>query len=152
MPLTPDTMDRLEKQARAIAGPHMRLHALRKVAEARDANANSADRGMKMRKPKGHSGSWFAKWEGESLPCIHQRHLHGTHYIDPGMDDNPKWPRFIVELRAKKKAIVTTSYPPGDNGIHRRKSYIGIWEIGDVDIDIEERKMIFDLGALVYRF
>ena len=152
MPLTPYTVDRLEKRARAIADPHMRLHALCKVTQARAASVNNTSRETKMRKPKGHSGSWFAEWEAESLPCIHQRHLHGTRYIDPGMDDNPKWNRFIAELRKKKKVIVTTSFPPGDDGIYRRKSYVGVWEIGDVRIDVEERKMIFDLEALIYRF
>jgi hypothetical protein len=50
------------------------------------------------------------------------------------VDTHSAWPRFIEELRAKRRAIVTTSHPAGSDGIRRRKSYVGVWEIGDVNL------------------
>lgn len=103
-----------------------------------------------MRIPKGHAGSWFAEWEGENLPCIHQHAIKGASYIDNGVDDHPAWPRFIAELQAKRRAILTTSHPAGEDGIRRRKGYVGIWEIGEVHV--LDGTMTFALGRPVVRF
>jgi hypothetical protein len=109
-----------------------------------------------MRIPKGRPGSWFAEWKGESLPCIHQHAIKRGLYVDNGVDDHPAWPRFIAELRARKRAIVTTSHPAGADGIRRRKTYVGIWEIGEVEV-VEptadsKGQMTFSMGEPLHRF
>lgn len=90
-----------------------------------------------MKVPKGHSGSWFAEWEGEKLPCVHQHWTKGCwpKYVDPGLDDRSEWRGFIEALKTKKKVILTTSHPPDENGIRRRKSYVAIYEIDNVQTD-----------------
>ena len=103
-----------------------------------------------MAVPKGHPGSWFAEWQGESLPCIHKHALRKGRYVDEGVTDHPAWPRFIAELREKQRAILTTSHPPGDDGIRRRKSYVGICEIGDVEV--ANGIMAFAVKSLLHRF
>ena len=103
-----------------------------------------------MRIPKGHPGSWFAEWEGESIPCIHQHAITSGRYIDMGVDDHPAWPRFIEQLSAQRRAILTTSHLPGGDGIRRRKSYVGIWEIGEVSV--EDGTMSFEMGSPILRF
>ena len=103
-----------------------------------------------MAVPIGHAGSWFAVWQGESNSCIHQHALNRGHYLDDGVDDHPAWPKFISGLQEKRKAIVTTSRPPGADGIRRRKSYVGIWKIDNVELG--DGTLSFKLGRMVHRF
>lgn len=103
-----------------------------------------------MAVPKGHAGSWFATWEGESLPCIHQHCVKGGRYIDPGVNDHPAWPRFIAALQADGKAILTTSHPVDRDGLRRRKSYVGIWPVSDVQV--REGVLLMNLGPPLQRF
>lgn len=100
--------------------------------------------------PVGHAGSWFAKWNGESLPCIHQHAIKGSRYIDEGVNEHPAWPKFIEELREKQRAIITTSHPAGDDGVRRRKSYVGVWEVDNVHLD--GTTLTFDIGTPIERF
>lgn len=90
-----------------------------------------------MRVPKGHPGSWFAEWEGIKLPCVHQHWTKGTwpKYVDPGLNDRPEWRGFIEALETQKRVILTTSHEPDDQGIRRRKSYVGIFEIENVQVE-----------------
>jgi len=85
-------------------------------------------------KPIGRPGSWFAKWNGESLPCIHSHWTkgHWPFYLDAGLDDRPEWPAFVEALRVGGKAILTTSHEADQIGIRRRKSYVALWTVTDV--------------------
>ena len=103
-----------------------------------------------MKIPVGRAGSWFANWEGEQIPCIHKHALKGSTYIDDGVNEHPAWPSFIGALREQRRAILTTSHLPDESGIRRRKSYIGIWEIADVQVS--NGVMKFELGGLLHRF
>ena len=106
-----------------------------------------------MRKPKGRAGSWFAEWQGESIPCVHQHWTRGTwpEYADKGYDGRPEWGPFIQALRDGEQAILTTSYPPDADGNWRRKSYIGLWRVSNVQI-VNGNELRFDFGELVCRF
>ncbi len=104
--------------------------------------------------PDGHAGSWFAKWEGESLPCVHQHWTKGSwpEYVDPGYDARAEWGPFIEALKTGKKAILTTSHLPDDSGKRRRKSYIGVWYVSDVRITQDgELRFLFN-GEPIHRF
>ncbi len=107
---------------------------------------------MSARLPRGHAGSWFAEWEGEKLPCVHARWVEGRwpNYLDPKCDGRPKWDKFIAALKNGRKAILTTSHPPDRNGIMRRKSYVGVWEVHGVDVSDGELRFTF--GKQVKRF
>lgn len=109
-----------------------------------------------MRLPKGHPGSWFAEWDGEKIPCIHQHRIVRGVYVDDRVNGHTAWPGFIAELRSQRRAIVTTSHLPGPDGIRRRKSYVGIWALGEVEV-IEptgdtDGVMTFIMGNCIVRF
>lgn len=86
-----------------------------------------------MGKPKGHAGSWFAEWNGEKLPCVHQHWMKDDRYNDPGFDGRAKWDRFVAALKTGKKALLTTSHPLDKNGKRRRKSYVGVYRVDGVE-------------------
>lgn len=96
-----------------------------------------------MRKPTGRQGSWFAKWEGEELPCVHRHWTvgHWPDYLDPNVDDRPEWPGFIEALSNGKKAILTTSQIDGEKW--RRASYVAVWEIEGVTVENGELRFKF---------
>ena len=98
-----------------------------------------------MLKPKGHQGSWFADWNGEHLPCVHERWTKGTwpEYVDPGVDDRPEWTSFVAALRNGKKALLTTSDIPEDGGPWRRSGYTAVYAIDDVRIEGNELRFKF---------
>jgi hypothetical protein len=77
--------------------------------------------------PKGHSGSWFALWDGERLPCVHERCVVGSRYVDPGRNDHRCWPKFIAGIETGGKVIRTASRPSG-----RRASYTSVWTVKNV--------------------
>jgi hypothetical protein len=87
-----------------------------------------------MRRPRGQQGSWFAEWNGEKLPCVHERWTKGTwpEYVDPGVDERPEWGPFIAALSSSKKALLTTSDAPDDGGAWRRTGYTAVYEIENV--------------------
>lgn len=105
-----------------------------------------------MRVPKGHPGSWFAEWEGEKLPCVHQHWTKGSwpKYVDPGLDDRPEWRGFIAALEAQKRAILTTSHEHDESGVRRRKSYVGVFAIDNVSVD--GNRLMFDFIKELRRF
>ena len=110
-----------------------------------------------MANPVGHSGSWFATWDGENIPCVHFHWTKGTwpEYVDPGFDDRTEWSPFITALQEGSKAILTTSHPPDKSGMRRRKGYTGIWTISNIRVvELEGRRELrftFD-GAPIVRF
>ncbi len=105
-----------------------------------------------MEVPRGRQGSWFAEWEGELLPCVHQHWTQGhwPHYLDPNADGRPEWPAFIDAIRGGGKVILTTSHPPDENGKWRRKSYVSIWRVSDVTAS--DGKLEFDFVEQLHRF
>ena len=82
-----------------------------------------------MPKPIGERGSWFAKWRGERLPCVHRCWTVGTwpHYADPEVEADGKWPPFIEALR-DGKAILT------DGTSDVRTGYVGVYRIDNVEV------------------
>jgi hypothetical protein len=95
-----------------------------------------------MVKPKGQQGSWFAKWDGEDLPCVHDHWRTGAIYRDPHVDDRKQWSNFIEALRTGRKAILTKSEVTGPLAL-RRAGYLSLWTIDDVEAGD---------GVLTFRF
>lgn len=89
-------------------------------------------------KPIGHSGSWFAKWQGASYPCVHNHWHRGEWYEDPGVEPaiHPKWNAFLAAIQNQKKVIETTDKVPDDwrYGRWRRSGYVALWEIDDFQL------------------
>lgn len=82
-------------------------------------------------KARGSKGSWFAVWEGENLPCVHEHWKDGDNYTDIEVGPRGRWPRFIAGLRAKGRVLVTRDRIVG--GFPRgRLGYLSVWDIEGV--------------------
>jgi len=100
-------------------------------------------------KPVGHSGSWFANWQGGSYPCVHSERMSGGWYYDPTVNSGlPQWPRFIYAIKDAKKVILTKSNvkdkndpPPWKRA--RKGQYLSLWEVDDVGIVQEDGRSCF---------
>ena len=94
---------------------------------------------MPALKPKGHSGSWFAKWDGASYPCVHNHWHRGEEYDDPGVQltIQPKWRRFLASIENERKVIETIDKVPDDwlYGRWRRSGYTGLWQVDNVRVE-----------------
>ncbi len=93
-----------------------------------------------MIKAKGKRGSWFATWQKENLPCVHEEwynHKQGglPFYLDPGVKLGEKqWDDFIDALKNKKRVILTRDeYTEPKN--FKRSDYQGIFDIDNIAID-----------------
>ena len=94
-------------------------------------------------KALGERGSWFAKVEGERLPCVHQHWVRGQRHLDPNYDEtDPKFVELVDEISRLKRVILTK-----DNVIHNsakksgigfeRTGYIAVFDVGDVSVGPE---------------
>jgi hypothetical protein len=108
---------------------------------------------MPAMKPVGHSGSWFATWEGLSYPCVHNHWHRGEWYDDPCVEPAiyPKWQRFLAAIQNQKKVIETIDKVPDDwrYGRWRRSGYIGLWEVDNFQV---EHTPDPNLSTLRFRF
>jgi hypothetical protein len=88
-----------------------------------------------MAKPKGERGSWFAQWDGESVPCVHRRWTEGVwpHHCDPCVDDNPKWVPFIEALKLGRAILTEDNLDPSRIPV-TRKAYVAIYRIENVEV------------------
>ena len=88
-----------------------------------------------MARPKGSRGSWFAKWRGNDIPCVHRCWTSGTwpKYRDPYVDDSPRWASFIEALR-DGRTILTDDELDASGMPVSRKGYLSLWSIGDVSV------------------
>lgn len=90
-----------------------------------------------MARPKGLRGSWFAKWQGEELPCVHEYWARPAwpHHVDPGVDDNPKWGPFIEAIQRGKRVILTRDkLGPDGLPIWEREGYIALYRVENVEV------------------
>ena len=88
-----------------------------------------------MRKPKGTRGSWFADWNGESLPCVHDHWTKGIwpHYCDPHVSDDKRWVPFIEAIRNSKTVILKNDKLDADGlPSGNRNSYIALFRVENV--------------------
>ncbi|MCP4386305.1 MAG: hypothetical protein GY798_33670 [Hyphomicrobiales bacterium] len=86
----------------------------------------------------GARGSWFAKVEGETLPCVHAHWFRGDRYDDPQLrPGDPKSEELTAALRASGRAILTNDEPTdGADGIEfKRTGYIAVFSVDDIELD-----------------
>lgn len=105
-----------------------------------------------MAKPTGQQGSWYARWDGEDVPCIHSHPtlLHGTHYKAPIWDSPERHRRYFEDIQRLGKVILTKSRL-GENGHYVREGYIGLFRVtnavlnvqGEIELDLAERLVSF---------
>jgi hypothetical protein len=97
----------------------------------------------------GNRGSWFAKIDGEMLPCVHEHWKEGQRYSDPGcVPSEGKWPRFISAIENGKKVLLTrsrvTKAPSRKSGVSlAREGYLGVYAVSDVVADDQSLRFAF---------
>jgi hypothetical protein len=124
----------LGMQERTQMGPLMTSRTLTSIGE------------YSMKKIVGKRGSWYATFDGESLPCTHEHWVDKKlmEYEDPGAKPGTKkWDDFIDSLGSKGKAILTDDKFLGDGMGFKRKSYIGVFEIANVRMEDDMLKFKF---------
>lgn len=95
------------------------------------------------RRPIGSQGSFFAKYAGESLPCVFERWRDGDRYRDPGVKpSSKKWLNYFAAMRDGRKVILTRQKEL-ENGTFRRKGYVGIYEIADCHMSDDRLEFTF---------
>lgn len=92
-----------------------------------------------MAKPEGKRGSWFAKWKGEEYPCVHRCWTKGNwpRYLDPGMDDNPKWGPYVESLKLGHAILTEDELDEAGNPINRT-GYVGLYRVENVEVRDKE--------------
>lgn len=105
-------------------------------------------------KAVGERGSWFAKVDGERLPCVHQHWVTGTRHSDPQyQEDDPQWIELRDAIAAGKKVILTKDEVRDVLGKKNRRAfdrigYIAIFEVDKVKAD--EAGLHFDLSKRLH--
>lgn len=105
---------------------------------------------MRRSKAKGYPGSWFADVDDERLPCVHDcyRTKDGRDYFDrySGLGLK-KWENFVEAIRSGRCVIVTVdkilSEGPNFQKSFKRKGYVGVFEVADVEADSEGLRFRF---------
>jgi hypothetical protein len=95
---------------------------------------------MERAKAIGRRGSWFAKVNGERLPCVHQHWFTGVEYDDPFYQEGLEpWPEFVEAIKAGGKVVVTrdevTVKADGKPPAFKRSGYVAVYRVSDVRIE-----------------
>jgi hypothetical protein len=107
-------------------------------------------------KAVGERGSWFAKVDGDRLPCVHKHWVTGTTHVDPNYDgSDPKFIELVEAIRRGKRVILTNDIAITNaekkSGIgFERTGYIAIFDVDDLStgpegLRFELRKRVCDL-------
>jgi hypothetical protein len=97
---------------------------------------------------KGQWNSWFATWNGESLPCVHDCWKRGDHYEDPEVvPEHRHWASFVAGLRNKRRVLLTRDIL-NEEGRPRKRAkppgqYLAVWEIADISPDADALRFRF---------
>ncbi|WP_143062066.1 hypothetical protein [Faunimonas pinastri] len=101
---------------------------------------------MQKIKATGQRGSWFARADGEKLPCVHKHWWRGGRYHDPfARPGEKKWDELIDAIRTGKRVILTDDDVSADSSEFRRKGYIAVFAVSDVHVD--ETGLHFSMDA-----
>jgi hypothetical protein len=102
------------------------------------------------KKPKGSRGSFFATFDGESIPCVSEHWKDGLRYSDPGA--KPSWRRWIKyfgAIRDGQKVILTRQKDLG-NGSFKRTGYSAIYSVSECSMS--ENGLEFSFGHCIKEF
>ena len=91
----------------------------------------------RMKKPRGERGSWFAEWDEELFPCVHQYWWTGPNrYNDPfARPTDKKFQELVAAIKQGHRVILTTDTT--EDGGHRfdRTGYVAIYDVVNVELD-----------------
>jgi hypothetical protein len=96
---------------------------------------------MEPKKAIGSRGSWFAKVDGESLPCVHEywwvKRDQSRRYNDHLLQSSPQNDAFVAAIKDTRRVILTSDKPHSvDNPApFERTGYIAVWAVDDVEFD-----------------
>ncbi len=97
----------------------------------------------------GERGSWFAKVDGERLPCVHQYWVKGLHHCDPGFGSGERqWDELFRSIVELKRVILTKDEPIAapdrkSGFLFNRTGYIAVYSVANIEAD--DRGLRFDL-------
>ena len=99
---------------------------------------------MAKSKAHGQRGSWFAKAEGETLPCVHAHWWKGQRYHDiharPG---DSRFAELLQGIKATGRVVLTTDAASDDARHFKRTGYIAVYAVEDVSLDDEGLRFRF---------
>ena len=79
----------------------------------------------------GRRGDWFARIDGEDVPCVWDWWRTGFHYFDPeAKPGTGKWVKYIDAIRRGKKVALTGKKEK--NGKWERDGYIALYQVNNI--------------------
>jgi|GEM_PF-2962122 len=93
------------------------------------------------RKPIGQRGRWFAKLDGEELPCVRKHWWipgQPPRYHDPyGRPDGGRWDEIAAALVSTGRAILTSDNEVQPDPVIRfnRRGYVAVFRASNVTLD-----------------
>ena len=90
-----------------------------------------------LRRPIGERGTWFADYDGERLPCVHDYWWERGRYTDKLLRATYKSEQFVQAIREKGRVILTRDKPNSiENPIpFTRTGYVSLWEVDEIEFD-----------------
>jgi hypothetical protein len=93
-------------------------------------------------KAQGIRGSWYAKVNGEELPCIHDKNMKNGSYIAPRADDE-RHQKLLADIQRTGRVVMRKSERNSDDRSWTSKGYVAVWSVADAKIEG---------GELTFRF
>ena len=91
---------------------------------------------MPKKKVSGARGSWFAKVDGQTLPCVHKYWWNKTGYYDPNAKvGDRKFEELVAAITKGKRVILTADTVLNKGEGFDRTGYIAIYEVDNVEFD-----------------
>ncbi len=91
---------------------------------------------LPQRRAIGARGDWFARVDGERLPCVHKlwwKNGRPPTYNDTEIRSSPKADEFFEAIKRLKRVILTAE--KSECVGLERASYIAIYDVDDVEFD-----------------
>jgi hypothetical protein len=112
---------------------------VRHVQVMRPPSETAGDYAM-AKKAVGERGSWFARVDGERLPCVHEQwwkkevgQLYHDQLVRPG---ERQCEEFVAAIRAQRRVVLTRSkHRHGADQAAERDGYIAVFEVDDIEFD-----------------
>jgi hypothetical protein len=93
---------------------------------------------MEKKKAIGATGVWFAKVDGERLPCVHKFWWERGSYNDIKLRSSPKADELFEAIKRLKRVILTDDIPIFEKSEvvgFKRAGYIAIFAVDNVEFD-----------------
>jgi|HubBroStandDraft_4_1064222.scaffolds.fasta_scaffold438945_1 hypothetical protein len=93
---------------------------------------------VETKKAIGAIGDWFAKVDGERLPCVHKFWWESGSYNDIKLRSSAKADELFEAIKELKRVILTDDIPIFEKSElvgFKRAGYIAIFAVDDVEFD-----------------